>query len=267
MIVGWISCDSRGPASIYLASDSRFSWGGNSFYDYGKKLFALKYTPDILAYCGEVLYPMCTISQIATLAEEGLLFPSNSTSLYRSDIIFNQLKIQFTTYNSVIPINIYHISRCIDNKFYCYRYSWNSSNGWDKQIVNTNYDISSVLFSDGSGKIEFDKKYCDYNCGDLKNTSRNVFHCFNDTLKHISDRCCGGSPQLVGLYRSKYNGINFGVIYDNKKYCHGAPVHDTIHTEEFRWYNSNFEICDPKTLLRKANAMPQPNPNLNSATP
>ena len=55
LIVGWLACDQRGPCSAYIASDSRIS-NNKSFYDNSQKTFALKNTPDILGYCGEMLF-------------------------------------------------------------------------------------------------------------------------------------------------------------------------------------------------------------------
>lgn len=267
IIVGWLACDQRGPASAYITSDSRFSWGESVTYDYGRKVFALKNSPDILGYCGDVVFSMAAISQVVTLADEGLLFQEINGSSERSHIIYRQLQFQFKGYPSQLPINIYHISRDFSNDFHCYCYSWNPQNHWSRQELPLNTSRSSEIFVDGSGKIAFQHTLAIYSRGDNNGTSRNIFQCFCQTLKSITEPHCGGAPQLVGLYRSKFNGIDFGVVYSGKRYCHGAPVNDIIAANHMRWYNSNFEICDSNTLTIKDNAMRQPNPNLNLATP
>ena len=34
LLVAWTGIDSRGPASVYIATDSRLSWGKQSFFDH-----------------------------------------------------------------------------------------------------------------------------------------------------------------------------------------------------------------------------------------
>jgi hypothetical protein len=60
IILGWLAVDSHSPSSAYIASDSRFTWGHVANYSYGRKLFAFKDYPDILGYCGDVLFPTAT---------------------------------------------------------------------------------------------------------------------------------------------------------------------------------------------------------------
>ena len=79
---------------------------------------------------------------------------------------------------------------------------------------------------------------------------------------------------MVGLYRvadsapkEKRNGMDFGIIIDQKRYFLGAEVDNLQEYDIIRWYNPLFEICDGNTLCRKVDAMPQPNPLLSLATP
>ena len=49
VLIGWIGVDSHSPCSAYILSDSRLSWGTSpSAYNFGRKLFSLKNSPDIL---------------------------------------------------------------------------------------------------------------------------------------------------------------------------------------------------------------------------
>ena len=76
LIVGWLACDQRGPCSAYIASDSRIS-NTRSFYDNSQKTFALKNTPDILGYCGEVLFTYQILTRITSICDAGMLLSSN----------------------------------------------------------------------------------------------------------------------------------------------------------------------------------------------
>jgi hypothetical protein len=66
-LVSWIGVDSLAPASIYLASDSRISWGNRLTWDYSRKLFASRNHPEILGYFGDVLFPSQVLGQLIDL--------------------------------------------------------------------------------------------------------------------------------------------------------------------------------------------------------
>jgi hypothetical protein len=46
-LIAWIGVDSRGPASAYLASDSRISWASGAHWDIGRKLFTSEKSADL----------------------------------------------------------------------------------------------------------------------------------------------------------------------------------------------------------------------------
>ena len=78
-LVAWVGIDQRGPASIYLGSDSRISWPGVGMWDHGRKLFAVKDQPHLLGYCGEVFLPTQVLSQIVEMIDGGLLLERSGT--------------------------------------------------------------------------------------------------------------------------------------------------------------------------------------------
>ena len=63
-LASWIGIDSRGQSSIYIVSDSRISWSENAVWNYGRKVFASRATPEIFGYCGDVLFPSMFLSQV-----------------------------------------------------------------------------------------------------------------------------------------------------------------------------------------------------------
>lgn len=125
--------------------------------------------------------------------------------------------------------------------------------------IDTNFMKSMKLFSDGSGKKEYDGNFLNFKNGNNEGTSRNYFHCFCDIVKNIQDKYVGGTPQLVGLYNgSKFNGMYHGVIIDGQAYYQGLKREDGYGMPNIRWYNENFEICDWSTKQRQIGAMIQP---------
>lgn len=265
ILIGWLGVDSHSPCSAYLMSDSRFTWGKTTpGYDCGQKLFALNNNPDIFGYCGDVLFASQTISQMVALDNSHLLFPPNIDCAAKSDIVFGQIKQRFATYPDRHSLSIYHISRGLDAVFHIYKYSCSGSPAnWEMREIAYGPTVSALIFADGSGAAEFKNLYHKYQRGDITGTSRNIYQCFCHSLLHSEIPTCGGSPQLVGLYRGKqFNGLSFGIIYQKKRLFLGGPSPVMDDYNVVRWYNENFEICDGNSMERFPDAMRQPNPNL-----
>jgi len=267
LLVAWVGIDTKGPGSAYLTSDSRISWGNGEYFDYARKVFAFNNYPDILGYCGDVLFPSIVLSQITEMADNGLLFNENSTCKEKFEAIKETLKRAFSKYPNgeknitKDTLQIIHISRePYDNKkFLCNLISWNRENGWDEKEISFP-EKSGLLLAIGSGKNEFNDNYSRYKVGDNQDTSRNVFHCFCDTLFNIKDPQCGGAPQLVGLYRRPNSAaLKFGIIKDEKRYLFGAEVDNPVNPDNIRWINELFELCDGNTMLILNDAQRQPN--------
>ncbi|PGR32139.1 hypothetical protein COC64_25485 [Bacillus cereus] len=267
LVVAWVGVDTKGPGSAYIASDSRISWGNGNYFDYARKVFAFNDYPDILGYCGDVMFPTIVISQIIEMGDKGLLFKDNFTCKEKFEVIKGTLKNAFFKYPNDVKyitsdsLQVIHISRePTDNKkFVCHLMTWNRQDGWSyEEILFPKQSVLILVM--GSGKKEFNEKYKIYQKGDNEGTSRNVFHCFCDTLFNIEDTYCGGAPQLVGLYRKpKSTALRFGIIKDKKRYLFGAEIDNPINFDMIEWRNEFFELCDGKTMLKLKGAQHQPN--------
>lgn len=267
LLVSWIGNDSRGPASIYIATDSRLSFGNLSSYDYGRKVFACSKSADIFGYCGDVLFPSMALSQLVDLADAGLLFDTNQSPEEKSKIVRQKLEYQLSSYPSTYPsitapiIEIIHASRSEDGKiFECRMIRWSRENGWSIQGVDLPVH-SDILFVCGSGRDKFHENYKKYQGGPNKGTSRNVFHCFIDTLKNSEIDSVGGPPQLSGIIRKPLScGVNYGILNGNKRYAFGARIDELKNFESIEWRNEFFEISDGIKKTRVKGAQKQPNP-------
>jgi hypothetical protein len=265
LIVSWVAVDPHGTASAYIAADSRISWPGKHVFDHGRKVFAFRNSPDILGYCGDVLFPSIVLGQIVEMADAGLLFDSEASSKQRFEAIKEKLVQQFHKYPlmeaeiTADTLKVLHISRDpIDNlSFSCWTISWRRANGWsgEERSLPGRSDVLEVL---GSGACEFRTNMDRYQKSGNPGTSRNVFHCFCDTLRNIKDNRCGGSPQLVGLYRKPdSSGISYGVITNKKRFFLGAGV-DDVAVAGTEWRNDLFERCDGGTMKKLDDAQSQP---------
>ncbi|MBU4251838.1 MAG: hypothetical protein KKC39_08415 [Candidatus Omnitrophica bacterium] len=260
LLISWLGVDSRGPSSIYIASDSRISWQNGRRWDYSRKVFGFNNSPDILGYCGDVLFPTLVLPQVIDLADRGLLFSQNSTSKEKFEEIKKKIVELFKTYpreNMEESFSIVHASR--DNKrFFAHIIGWDKTNGWKGEEAKFSAH-SDKLFVLGSGKSEFLNKYQKYWECDNKNTSRAVFHCFCDTLFNIKNDYCGGVPQLIGLYRIE-NARFYGIIANNKRSFLGMDVDKVQGLNSIEWRNELFERCDGIIGKRLKGAQRQPNP-------
>lgn len=245
LLLSWIGKDSRKVSSVYIASDSRFSWTNAQTYDYGRKVFALQNSADILGYCGDVLYPTIILNQLLEMDKDSILFPKTATNYERAGIIYNQIVSRFNAYPSNVmstSLEIIHVSRSKETKFICFVYKWTKSGGWImiEQTIPNSSDKVIVL---GSGKQEFYQRYLQYYNGNNGKTSRALFQCLCHTLFKMQDLQCGGSPQLVGLY-NRFNGKNFGVVYNNRRYFLGREVEGNEELNNIEWRNELFERYD-----------------------
>ena len=68
-----LAVDQRGPAALYIITDSRFSWGPGAHWDAGQKTFASIRTPDIFGFCGDAFFPPAIIHQVIELINRGVL--------------------------------------------------------------------------------------------------------------------------------------------------------------------------------------------------
>ena len=98
LLVSWVGIDTHGPSSIYIASDSQISWGTSAKFDLGRKVFAFSKWPDILGYCGDVLFPSIVLNQIVELGDAGLLFAPTYSCTQKFQAIVNKLNDSFAAY-------------------------------------------------------------------------------------------------------------------------------------------------------------------------
>ncbi|WP_310395238.1 hypothetical protein [Hymenobacter sp.] len=266
LLISWLGVDSRKPASIYVASDSRISWPDNSVFDHGKKVFSCKNHPDVFGYCGDVLFPSIVLNQLVDIIDQGLLFEPDWSCEQKFQAFIDKFIALFNSYPSqqwiaTNALEIIHCSRDKTNNFFCRKIKWTKlSKKWEaEEVVFGSY--SDKLFVTGSEVKEFLAKYESYWASGNKYTSRALFQCFCHTLADIKNKSCGGAPQLVGLYRIN-NGNNFGVISQRKRFFQGVRIDNLRNFDNIEWRNELFERCSGETMLKIEGAQSQPNPLL-----
>lgn len=268
MMASWVACDPHGISSAYIVSDSRITWDKTTYYDYGKKVFASSLYPELFGYAGDVLFPSIVLSQILELIDRGILLTKKMSCSEKNSLVFEKICESLSKYPDIMgnnPVHIMHISRETEfsgyPSFHQYILKWSQKSGFSQEefILPAQSGLTHVM---GTGRTVFYSNYERYQKGPNTNTSRNIFHCFIDTLSNVKDYACGGSPQLVGLYRKPGTaGKNYGIIYDKKRYFLGMEVPREVSHENFdhvEWRNENFELCSGETKRILPDAVNQP---------
>lgn len=268
LLVCWAGIDTHGTSSLYMAADSRISWTSPTHFDYARKVFACSNWPDILGYCGDVLFPSIALGQIVELADAGLLFSEGFSPKQKFQAIVDKLNDLFRQYPafhsglSENSLSVIHGSRDPRNNklFFSHTIRWSEGRGWYGEEMAMP-EVSDVLFSLGTGAKEFNDRFNCYRDGPTKDTSRAVFHCFCDTLAHTIQQTVGGAPQLVGIIRKPQStAITFGVISKGKRTFLGAHIDNLRNFDKIPWRNENFELCNGATMQKLPQAQVQPDP-------
>lgn len=263
LIIAWIGVDDKKKgkdvASIYLASDSRYSWGNTAHFDCGNKVFCSNNYPEIFGFCGDVVFPSMILNQIITQIDGNLLIGITDDAETKNKKIFNYICSSLDVYpDKSGAFTILHATR-VEKTFKLYEISSAEKN---KALQNKEIPlptISTKVFSGGSGKTEFDENWLKWESEKHNNhrTSRAVYHCLYQTLKTIKDTRTGGLPQIVGLYRKK-NARLFGIIEDGKRFIYGKEISGDINAASIEWRNENFERINPETSKIFEGAQRQP---------
>jgi hypothetical protein len=250
--IGWIGVDSRQSASVYLASDSRISWGHSTpttAWDYGRKIFVTNSGAHILGYIGDVLFPSLVLAQVASWIDHGLLFSTDDEPLRRFERIQSVLELSFSALpnSERRPFTVVYSTRqheYMKSTFHVFELSWTSESGWKGKEINTT-DTSSPICVYGSGGETIAKWGKRWDSTSQGGTSRAVFSAFCDALRSGEDKYSGGAPQIACIYR-KGSAKIMGIVWDNVPFVMGIPLKPDIARSEnhVEWLNSKFERTD-----------------------
>jgi hypothetical protein len=250
-LVSWLGVDQRGPSSLYFASDSRFTWDSSTKWDYGRKLFASRSRPEILAYCGDVLFSSQVLGQALQLIDGELLYGASVAPTQRLASLQQFLQESFKHYpasqrRSFSVIYGARIGAGMGSTFYVGQIDWTPSNQWstlDWQLPVK----SSVISKLGTGYASFSDAFQRWQGSDVGGTSRAVYSAFCDHLKSNRDPASGGAPQLVGLYREG-SAMTIGVVFGGERWISGACVKGRAGRDDVEWRDELFQRCDGNTL-------------------
>jgi hypothetical protein len=266
-LVSWFGRDSHGPASVYIAADSRITWpatssSGRATWDRARKVFASNRHPEILGYCGDVLFPTQLLGQAVDLMDRGLLVDVTlpAPRKIRSLQAFIDTSLAAYTSRTSLGFELVYACRSLEGmscEFSLYHLFFDAGR-WRSVDQIELPERSALLLNVGSGAAAVSTAHGRWLASSSGGTSRGVFSAFHDALRSGVDPSSGGPPQLVGLYRVGPARI-FGFVDETGRYVLGSePGH--IDNRSIGWYNATFERCDPRTRTRLPGAQQQPRP-------
>lgn len=217
-IVAWAGVDQRKVASIYIASDSRISWGSSHLWNQGRKTFAASATPHIFGYWGDVLFPSIALPTILDELAAGVIRPRGSAF----GEVGSSIRRLWTDYpkQEQRDFGIVMATRrreAMDAVFELAVMTFEATTGiWDLREVEMPRS-SARLHLAGTGAREVRDAQRLWEESAHGGTSRAIYSAFTEALGQGSDPYSGGAPQLVGLHRIG-PGIRFGTVYQGNRY-------------------------------------------------
>jgi hypothetical protein len=264
-LISWTGVDTHGPASLYLASDSRITWGTKGAWDLGRKVFATGTAPWIMGYCGDVVFPSLLLGQLSDLIDAGLLFRPTAGLDERGDALRAAVRDGLEAYppdqrQDFSIVFGTRVGERMQATFHLLVTTWSHAEGWAQAQIPMPA-TSSVTSMHGSGAAIFSESLARWGKSDAGGTSRAVFSALCDAVGAETDPHSGGAPQLVRIYRVGH-ARPVGVVWRGQRHVLGRPVSDSGPLDAVEWRNSVFEVCDPSTMLLKDGAQPQPRPRV-----
>lgn len=257
-IVSWVGVDHRGPASIYIASDSRITWGTSHIWDSGRKTFASATHPYIFGYCGDVLFPSMVLPVVLEHLAAGAIATSSRSMFGEIGNLIQRLWMQYPhqEHRDFSIIMAARRGEKMAARFHLAVYAFDAaSQAWHRREEDMP-EMSSSLVHAGSGVREILAAETLWQASEHAGTSRAVFSAFCESMRTGADPNTGGGPQLVGLRRIG-TGMTFGVVYDGHRHLSGTVVSKVIAAStSIDWFNELFERADGSRMSRLKDAQP-----------
>lgn len=247
-IAVWAAVDSRRVSGLYIASDSRVSWGGTHHWDQGRKTFACHSQPYIFGYWGDVLFPALAIPVIIEQLDSAVLAGNPARPFGAVGSALRRLWLDYppAERRDAGVIVGHRLATGMKSVFSLAVFTYEAANGkWSRRSIPMP-SRSAVLRLAGSGSESVRNARRLWEESQEAGTSRAVFAAFCESLLSDADPGSGGGPQLVGLHRVGA-GKTFGVTVGRKAFLAGAKA-SRQQAGGVEWFNELFERVGPDSV-------------------
>lgn len=255
-LVAWVGVDSRGPSSVYVATDSRITWDRVPHrWEHGRKTYCTTRSAELFGYVGNVFYPSSILPSVVELLD---LMPDSPSVQARQHAV-ERLIIDFWSdlpRYGLTDVSIVHATRIGLGRSCDFGVQVLShvvrTNSWTARQLPIPTTSGHISFEDGvhddigalgSGSSSVDSALKSWKESDSGGTSRAVFSAFCESLALGKDPASGGAPQLVGLDRS-HPAIRYGVRWYDRTYVCGTPMSQNPSSENIQFYDELFQRVD-----------------------
>lgn len=97
-LIAWTAIDQNVATAVYVASDSRLTWGDQGKWDLGRKIFASEKHPEILGYTGDALFCSQVLGQVISFIDTCAPMEMLSTHSEKFLKVRSLLERAFSTY-------------------------------------------------------------------------------------------------------------------------------------------------------------------------
>lgn len=254
-LLSWVSYSDTGEAShlpraVYLASDSRITWGSADHrWEAGRKVFVAAKEPHLFGYCGDVVLPALILGQIVSAIDAGILYEMNASADDRHDAVLQAVSrgVASAVATPTIDFSIHHLLRERVWPDTCFR-AWSIAfRAKDRTCVSTECKIPSatdVIGSYGSGRRAAKEHHIQWQASEAQGRSRAIFSGFCDAISSGDDPLSGGPPQIAALY-TKGAPVQIGVQIADHRYFNGLEVGITPNLKNVEWRNDLGQEINP----------------------
>jgi len=278
-LIAWVAIDQDVATAVYVASDSRLTWGERGRWDLGRKIFTSEKYPEILGYTGDALFCSQVLGQVISFIDTCAPMEEVANHLEKYEKVRRLLERAFSTYPQTFCLpnfSIFYLTR-VGRVWGACTFSWTLNLGWAPTMVHTIPESwqqvsqcgcegsiqtkSQLIFvTDGSGGAKFRAFYAASLWSKrLPHLSRGIFGAFCDFIDRGLDSKTGGYPQMSCLYPTM-GAQKIGFTEGDGRYLYGIELQAGDVDSRVRWVNRTFENCEPRTgqLLPKAQRQPAP---------
>lgn len=256
-LLAWISYSDTGNAShlprvVYVASDSRITWGSaDRRWEAGRKVFAPVTEPHLFGFCGDVVLPSLLLGQIVSAIDAGILFDPSASASDRHNVVLRAVErgIASAISTPTAGFTIHHLFR---------EYTWpdTSFRAWNivfdaKSRRCTSCEVSvpsttNIISTFGSGAAAAKAHHNLWQDSEAVGRSRAILGSFCDAIRSSDDPLSGGPPQLAALY-TKGAPVQIGMYVNGGRFLNGLEVDIMPSLKNIHWRNNLGEEVDPLT--------------------
>lgn len=248
-LVAWVGVDQRGPASVYIATDSRITWPNGTAppqWNGARKTYSTVKVAHIMGYVGDVVFPALTlptvVAQLDEYSNEELIEGTQERVLELLTAAWRDVPLDARLGSEIVHCT--RVGTGLNARFgvQILRLPAGSTQ-WTSTVLTVPNRSSRIEFL-GSGRRQLETFHEVWVRPGVEadRTSRAVFSAFCDAVDSGMDPSTGGPPQLVGLYRQG-PGRSFGVYWNGHSYLHGTDI-SGVALENLEYRNNRFERVD-----------------------